>query len=217
MIVRVATWTLVLTGANTAIAGVSDAALMAAQDRVVELELANGSSVTGAVLSFDGVAVVVATSNGVVRTMARRSIVEIRRPGATDAWGTGDAKREGDSAPEPSEPPSPAEVCFRRPVGGSGWAVPLLVRLDGADLEHFSIREQKCFSVPAGSHTFGALYWARMRRATTRPGATVTLDLAGGDCHYYKVGPGFWGVVLRESDNVKFDPAATCGHEQPGQ
>jgi len=213
MMGRAATCALLLIGANTATARVSDAVLMAAQDRVVELELADGSSVTGLVIRFDVVAGVVETSNGVIRTMGRGSVVAIRQPGAADALGSGDATREGDSAPEVSEPPAPAEVCFRRPVGASGWAVPLLVRLDGVDLEHFSIHEQKCFSVPAGSHTFGALYWARMRRATTRSAATVTLDLAGNDCHYYEVRPGFWGVVLRESDSSRFEPAATCGHD----
>jgi hypothetical protein len=215
MMGRVGICALLLFAPATALARVSDAALMAAQDRVVELVLSDGSSVTGVVISFDVVAIVVSTPKGVTRTVARGSVIDLRQPGAAGALGTSDSTTEGERPPEVSEPPALADVCFRRATGSSGWAVPILVRLDGADLEHFSVGEQKCFSVPAGSHTFGAMYWARVHRATTRPAATATLDLAGNDCHYYKVVFGFWGLLLEESSSMKFGPAATCGHDVP--
>lgn len=103
-----------------------------------------------------------------------------------------------------------ARVCFRRAAGASGWAVPLTVRQDGSDLENFSVGEQLCFDVAPGRHEFGALYWGRTNRATTRPAATKSLDLAAGGCHYYKVIMGFWGVLLRDTDDRRFQKSATC-------
>lgn len=110
----------------------------------------------------------------------------------------------------PSTDAASAQVCFRRAAGASGWGVPLTVRQDGADLENFSVGEQRCFDVAPGRHEFGTLYWGRTNRSTTRPAATKDIEIAAGGCHYYKVVMGFWGVLMRETDDRRFQVSATC-------
>jgi hypothetical protein len=106
-------------------------------------------------------------------------------------------------AQEPAHDAS-AHLCFRRPAGAGGWAVPLFVRQDGADFWEFSVGEQRCFDVTPGRHEFGAYYWGRIQRGSTRPAATVHLDIEAGDCVYLKVIMGFWGVLLYETDARRF-------------
>ena len=102
-------------------------------------------------------------------------------------------------------------VCVRRAAGMSGWAVPLVVRDNGEVLWKFQVGQQKCFPVAAGPHEIGALYWAKMDVSATRPAATQALDVTESSCHYYKVIMGFWGVLLRVSDESRFAPDARCG------
>ncbi len=116
------------------------------------------------------------------------------------------------TAQDTSEPSGnePAKVCFRRPAGASGWAVPLAVRDDGVLLDRFGVGNKECYTVLPGTHEFGALYWARMDVSTTRPAATATVEIAPGDCRYFKVIMGFWGVVLRETGPSRFRDLEAC-------
>lgn len=116
-------------------------------------------------------------------------------------------------AAEPAAPAASATVCFRRPAGASGWAVPLAVRQDSDPLEKFAVGQQDCFEVTAGSHEYGAYYWGKADKSSTRDAATVSVDLAPDDCRYFKVIMGFWGVLLKETESKRFEPSATCDRE----
>lgn len=129
-----------------------------------------------------------------------------QEPGSSAKEGVGEA---GD-APASEQAGSRAVVCFRRPFGGGAWAVPLTVRQDGTLLGQLAVGDQRCLDVSAQRHEFGALYWARAERGSTRPAATRVVELQPGECRHFKVLMGFWGVVLRETDASRFKPPATC-------